>query len=41
MKEDTIPTIINPEKDDIEIELEFYDPAMEGVENVTMPDPNS
>lgn len=40
MRNETIGTVINPEEDDIHIELEFYDPVMEGVENVTMPDPD-
>lgn len=38
---DSIGTVINPEADGIEIELEFYDETMEGVDNVTMPDPPS
>ncbi|WP_166035610.1 hypothetical protein [Halorussus pelagicus] len=32
--------IINPEKDGVEVELEFYDETMDGVEGVSMPDPN-
>jgi hypothetical protein len=32
--------IINPEKDGVEVELEFYDGTMEGVEGVSMPDPS-
>lgn len=37
---DTTPekAVLNPEEDDIEVELEFYDEAMEGVEGVSMPD---
>lgn len=31
--------IVNPETDEIPIELEFYDETMEGVDGVTMPDP--
>jgi len=30
----------NPEKDDIEVDLEFYDETMEGIEGVSMPDPD-
>jgi len=30
----------NPEKDDIDVDLEFYDEAMEGIEGVSMPDPD-
>ncbi|WP_276301033.1 hypothetical protein [Halorussus lipolyticus] len=33
-------SVLNPEKDDIEVELEFYDETMEGVEGVSMPDPS-
>ena len=37
--DDCIVTVVNPEKDDIKVELEFYDEAMEGVDGVSMPDP--
>lgn len=37
--DESIVTVINPETDDITVELEFYDETMEGVEGVTMPDP--
>lgn len=36
---DSIVTIVNPEEDDITVELEFYDEMMEGVAGVEMPDP--
>lgn len=36
-EDESIVTIINPEEDDIDIELEFYDETMEGVDGVTMP----
>lgn len=32
--------IINPEEDGVEVELEFYDETMEGIEGVSMPDPS-
>ena len=32
--------VLNPEEDDIEVELEFYDETMEGIEGVSMPDSN-
>jgi len=38
--DDSIVTVVNPEKDDITVELEFYDEAMEGVDGVSMPDPS-
>jgi hypothetical protein len=37
---DSVVTVVNPEEDDITVELEFYDEAMEGVEGVSMPDPS-
>lgn len=33
-------SVLNPEKDDVEVDLEFYDETMEGVEGVSMPEPN-
>lgn len=36
---DSLATVVNPETDDLTIELDFYDETMEGVEGVTMPDP--
>jgi DNA (cytosine-5)-methyltransferase 1 len=39
-KEQKLKNILNPEEDDITVELEFYDEAMEGVEGVSMPDPS-
>jgi hypothetical protein len=38
--EDSIVTVVNPEEDDITVELEFYDETMEGVEGVSMPEPS-
>ena len=35
----SLATVVNPETDDLTIELEFYDETMEGVEGVSMPDP--
>lgn len=36
--DDSVVTVVNPEEDDVTVELEFYDEAMEGVEGVSMPD---
>lgn len=35
----SLATVVNPETDNLTIELEFYDETMEGVEGVSMPDP--
>lgn len=40
-REDSIVIIVNPEEDDVTVELEFYDEAMEGVDGVRMPYPPS
>lgn len=38
---ESIATVVNPETDDITVELEFYDETMEGVEGVIMPEPST
>lgn len=36
---ESIATVVNPEADDLTLELEFFDETMEGVDGVSMPDP--